>query len=60
MLVGGLVLLGIAITAVVLQGYTDWALLIAPFAITVTGVIWVLRVNKYGSIFPAPGGAEHG
>ena len=60
MLGGGLVLLGIAITAVVLQGYTDWALLIAPFAITVTGVTWVLRVNKYGSIFPASGAAEHG
>jgi hypothetical protein len=60
MLGGGLVLLGIAITAIVLQGFTDWALLIAPFAISVTGVIWVLRVNKYGSIFPALGGAEHG
>jgi hypothetical protein len=59
MLGGGLVLLGIAITAIVLQGFTDWALLIAPFAISVTGVIWMARVNKYGSIFPAPGDPEH-
>jgi hypothetical protein len=60
MLGGGLVLLGIAITGIGLQGFTDWALLIAPIAVTVTGVIWMLRVNKYGKIFPAPGGAEHG
>jgi hypothetical protein len=59
MLGGGLVLFGIAITAVVLQHFSDWALLIAPFAITVNGVLWMLRVNKYGSIFPAPGGAAH-
>jgi hypothetical protein len=57
MLGGGLVLLGLAITAIVLQGFSDWALLIAPFAITVNGVIWMLRVNKYGSIYPSPGGA---
>jgi len=60
MLGGGLVLLGLAITAVVLQHFSDWALLIAPFAITVNGVIWMLRVNKYGSIFPASGDAAHG
>ena len=59
MLSGGLVLLVIAITAIALQGFSDWALLIAPFAITVNGVIWMLRVNKYGSIFPAPGDAQH-
>jgi hypothetical protein len=59
MLGGGLVLLGIAITAIALQGFSDWALLIAPIAITVNGVIWMLRVNKYGSIFPAPGDAAH-
>jgi len=57
MLGGGLVLLAIAITAVVLQHFSDWPLLIAPFAITVNGVIWMLRVNKYGSIFPASGDA---
>jgi hypothetical protein len=54
-----LILLGIAITAVVLQHFSDWALLIAPFAITVNGVIWMLRVSKYGSIFPAAGSATH-
>jgi hypothetical protein len=59
MLGGGLILLGIAITAIVLQGFSDWALLIAPLAITLTGVIWMLRVNKYGSIFPAPRDAPH-
>jgi predicted RND superfamily exporter protein len=59
MLGGGLVLLSIAITAVVLQGFSDWALLIAPLAITVTGVSWTLRVKKYGSIFPTPGDAAH-
>jgi hypothetical protein len=59
MLGGGLILLGIAITAVVLQHFSDWALLIAPFAITVNGVIWMLRVSKYGSIFPAAGSATH-
>jgi len=53
------VLLVIAFTAIALQGFSDWALLIAPFAITVNGVIWMLRVNKYGSIFPAPGDAQH-
>jgi hypothetical protein len=57
MLGGGLVLLGIAITAVALQHFSDWALLIAPFGITVNGVIWMLRVNKYGRIFPASGEA---
>jgi hypothetical protein len=55
MLSGGLVLFVIAIAAIALQGFTDWALLIAPFAITVNGVIWMLRVNKYGTIFPVPG-----
>jgi hypothetical protein len=59
MLGGGLVLLGIAITAVVLRHFSDWALLIAPTAITVNGVIWMLRVNKYGSIFPVSGDAAH-
>ena len=59
MLGGGLVLLGFALTAVALQHFSDWALLIAPFAITVNGVIWMLRVNKYGSIFPASGDAAH-
>ena len=59
MLGGGLVLLGIAITAGAVQHFSDWALLIAPFAITVNGVIWMLRVNKYGSIFPASGDAAH-
>jgi hypothetical protein len=59
MLGGGLVLLGVAITAIVLRGFSDWALLIAPFAITVNAVIWMLRVNKYGSIFPSPRGAAH-
>jgi hypothetical protein len=60
MLGGGVVLLGIAITAIGFQGFTDWALLIAPIAVTVTGVIWMLRVNKFGSIFPAARGTEHG
>jgi hypothetical protein len=59
MLGGGLVLLGLAATSVVLRHFSDWALLIAPFAITVNGVIWMLRVNKYGSIFPSSGAAEH-
>jgi hypothetical protein len=59
MLSGGMILLVIAIAAIVLQGYSDWALLLAPFAITVNGVIWMLRVNKYGSIFPAPGDDAH-
>lgn len=59
MIGGGLVLLGTAMTAVVLQHFSDWALLIAPFAITVNGVIWMLRVNKYGRIFPASGDAAH-
>jgi hypothetical protein len=59
MLGGGLLLLGVAFIAIVLQGFSDWALLIAPFAITVNGVIWMLRVNKYGSIFPSPGDAAH-
>jgi hypothetical protein len=59
MLGGGLILLGVAITAVALQHFSDWALLIAPFAITVNGAIWMLRVNKYGSIFPAPGDTAH-
>jgi hypothetical protein len=53
MLCGGLMLLAIALTAVALDGFSDWALLIAPFAITVNGAIWMLRVHKYGSIFPA-------
>jgi hypothetical protein len=57
MLGGGLVLLVIAITAIGLQGFSDWALLIAPVAITVNGVIWVLRANRYGRIFPAAGDA---
>jgi hypothetical protein len=57
MLGGGLVLLVVAVTATALQGFSDWALLIAPIAITVNGVILMLRVNKYGSIFPAPGDA---
>jgi hypothetical protein len=60
MLGGGLVLLGIAISAIVLQGFSDWALLIAPFAATVTGAIWMLRVKRYGRIFPASGDAERG
>jgi hypothetical protein len=55
MLGGGLVLLVVAITAIALQSFSDWALLIAPFAITVNGVIWMRRVNKYGSFLPAPG-----
>jgi hypothetical protein len=59
MLGGGFVLLGLAVTAIVLQGFSDWALLIAPFAITVNGLIWMLRVNKYGSIFPSPAAAAH-
>ena len=59
MLGGGLALLVIALTAIALQGFSDWALLLAPLAITVNGVIWMLRVNKYGSIFPAPGDAAH-
>jgi hypothetical protein len=57
MLGGGLTLLAIACTAVALRGFSDWALLIAPLAITANGVIWVLRVNKYGKIFPSPGDA---
>jgi hypothetical protein len=52
MLGGGLVLLVIVFTAIALQGFSDWALLIAPFAITVNGVVWMRRVHKYGSIFP--------
>jgi hypothetical protein len=59
MLGGGLVLLGVAISVIAFHGFSDWALLIAPFAITVNGVIWTLRVNKYGSIFPTPGDAAH-
>jgi hypothetical protein len=47
----GLVLLAAAITAIALQGFSDWAL---PLAITVNGAIWTRRVHKYGSIFPAP------
>ena len=59
MLSGGVVLLVIALAAIALQDFSDWALLIAPFVITVNGVIWMLRANKYGSIFPAPGDAQH-
>jgi hypothetical protein len=47
---GGLILLAVAITAIALQGFSDWALLIAPFAITVNGLIWMLRVSRNGSI----------
>ena len=57
MLGGGLVLLVIAIAAVAWQGFSDWALLLAPLAITVNGLMWMLRVHKDGSIFPVPGDA---
>jgi hypothetical protein len=49
MLGGGLVLLGVALPAIALQGFSDWALFIAPLAITGNGVIWMLRARRHGS-----------
>jgi uncharacterized membrane protein YiaA len=53
-LITGLVLLAIAITALASQGLSDWGWILAPLVITIIGVIWMRRVNKYGTIVPAP------
>ena len=58
MLGGGLVLLVVALAATAVQGFSDWALLLAPLAITVNGAIWMLRVNKYEVSFQ-PLGTPH-
>jgi hypothetical protein len=52
--VTGLILLAIAISAVALQGLSDWWWFLAPLVITTNGVIWMRRVNKYGTIVPIP------
>ena len=53
-LASGLILLAIAIAALGLQGLSDWGWPLGPLGISLIGLVWVRRANKYGTLVPAP------
>lgn len=54
MLITGLVLLALAITALAVNGLSGWGWLLGPLGITVIGSTWMGRVEKHGTIVTIP------